>query len=81
MVHALLFFVMAFLSYRSLRVSSRIRWALPLTAAAVVAYSALLELLQTLTVARQPELGDLAANALGVLLFTLAVMLVGRRRR
>jgi hypothetical protein len=78
--HGLLFFVMALLCYRSIRTVPRIRMPLALTAIAVVLYGALLEVLQSFSVVRRTELGDLGANALGVLLFGAVVLLAERLR-
>jgi len=78
-VHGVLFFIMAVLGYRSLRTLPRLRWPLIVTAISVLAYSALLELLQSYSVVRRSELADLTANAVGVLVFGVATWLAGRR--
>jgi len=78
-VHGGLFFVMAVLGYRSLGSLPQLRRPLIVTAVSVLAYSALLELLQTFSVVRQSELADLMANAVGVLIFGVATWVAGRR--
>ena len=80
LAHGALFFIMALLCFRSIRTIPRIRRPLTFTAVIVVLYSALLELLQSFSVVRTSELGDLTANALGVLLFGVVVLLVGRQK-
>jgi len=78
-VHGVVFFIMAVLGYRSLRTLPRLRRPLIVTAISVLAYSALLELLQSYSLVRRSEFSDLTANAVGVLVFGVTTWLARRR--
>jgi len=77
--HALLFAGLALLASRSLGL---VRLAAPRLAGGLfaTAWGGLAEALQALVASRSPELGDLAANALGAAVALAAAILVERQR-
>ncbi len=78
LVHFFQYLVLAFLTFIALSRGTRRdkEWALRVTFVSVVAYGALLEVLQSLVPERDPSLLDLVFNVLGALVGSMVAMVL-----